>query len=171
MFIGEIIKQYRITNHISQRAFAARTSLSPSYINTLEKIYNPKTKKPYSITTDVAKEISNALFIPMEQLLAMLDDTQESNYFEFKVQDDSMSPVLIEEGIVIVKKQSNFENGDIVVFMINEKDIVIRKVKKTENSILFQPLNSDYEPLIFIQDEFKSLPVVLGIVKHLKRDF
>lgn len=171
MFIGEIIKKYRIENHISQRAFAAMTSLSPSYINTLEKVYNPKTGKPYSITTDVAKEISNALFIPMEQLLAMLDDKQESNYFEFKIQDDSMSPVLVEQDILIIKKQSNFENGDIVVCMINEKDILIRKVKKTANSILFQPLNPDYEPLIFTYDEFNSLPVVLGVVKQLKREF
>lgn len=44
MFIGEIIKEYRTANNLSQRAFASRTSLSPSYINTLEKIYNPKTR-------------------------------------------------------------------------------------------------------------------------------
>ena len=34
MYIGEIIKEYRTNNKISQRAFASRTSLSPSYINT-----------------------------------------------------------------------------------------------------------------------------------------
>ena len=44
MYIGEIIKEYRIKNKLSQRAFASRTSLNPSYINTLEKIYNPKTR-------------------------------------------------------------------------------------------------------------------------------
>ena len=45
MYIGEIIKEYRVNNNLSQRAFASKTSLSPSYINTLEKIYNPKTRK------------------------------------------------------------------------------------------------------------------------------
>lgn len=77
MYIGEIIKNYRAKNGLSQRAFAARTSLSPSYINTLEKIYNPKTGKPYSVTTDVASEIAKAMFLSIEDLLSMLDKNQE----------------------------------------------------------------------------------------------
>lgn len=44
MYIGEIIKEYRTIKKLSQRAFASRTTLSHSYINTLEKIYNPKTR-------------------------------------------------------------------------------------------------------------------------------
>jgi repressor LexA len=77
MFIGEIIKEYRENHHLSQRAFASRTSLSASYINTLEKIYNPKTQKPYSVTTDAAVEIAKAMNISTEELLNLLDDNQE----------------------------------------------------------------------------------------------
>lgn len=77
MYIGEIIKNYRINNNLTQRAFAARTSLSPSYINTLEKIYNPKTGKPYSVTTDVASELAKAMFMSIEDLLKSLDSNQE----------------------------------------------------------------------------------------------
>lgn len=77
MYIGEIIKDYRIKNKLSQRAFASRTSLSPSYINTLEKIYNPKTGKPYSVTTDVANEISKAMNISIEELLSKINENQE----------------------------------------------------------------------------------------------
>lgn len=77
MYIGEIIKKYRIEHSLSQRAFAKRTSLSPSYINTLEKIYNPRTKKPYSVTTDVALELSNAMCISIEELLSKINENQE----------------------------------------------------------------------------------------------
>ena len=222
MYIGEIIKQYRTKNNLSQRAFAARTSLSPSYINTLEKIYNPKTGKPYSVTTDVAIELANAMFISIEDLLNMLDKNQEfitntiksdelgnpvkeipllgtvkagydylaqenwigtvdvdaslvkdgSEYFALKVHGDSMSPVLIENDIVIVKKQDDFETVDIVVAIINGDEATIKKGKKTDNSILLQPLNNNYEPLIFTNDEMKTIPVkIIGIVKQLKRDF
>lgn len=86
MYIGEIIKKYREENELSQRAFASKTSLSPSYINTLEKIYNPKTGKPYSVTTDVAVELSNAMHIKIEDLLNMLNNDQE-----FVVNQDSFS--------------------------------------------------------------------------------
>lgn len=77
MYIGEIIKKYRTENNLSQRRFASRTTLSPSYINTLEKIYNPKTNKPYSITTDVANEFAKAMNMSIDDLLRMLNDDQE----------------------------------------------------------------------------------------------
>lgn len=223
MYIGEIIKNYRSKNKLSQRAFAARTSLSPSYINTLEKIYNPKTGKPYSVTTDVAMELSKAMFINIEDLLNMLDKTQEfivnnnnkldnfgnpvvpipilgtvkagydylaqenwigtidvetslvgngKDFFALKVHGNSMSPVLIEDDIVIIRKQNDFENGDIVVAIINGDEATIKKGKKSDSSILLQPLNTAYEPLIFTYDEMKTIPVeIIGIVKQLKREF
>ncbi len=95
-----------------------------------------------------------------------------SKYFALKVHGDSMSPTLIENDIVIVKKQDDFENGDIVVAIINGDEATIKKGKKTDNSILLQPLNNNYEPLIFTNDEMKTIPVkIIGIVKQLKREF
>ncbi len=92
--------------------------------------------------------------------------------FALKVHGDSMSPVLIEDDIVIVKKQDDFENGDIVVAIVNGDEATIKKGKKNENSILLQPLNPSYEPLIFTYDEMESIPVkIIGIVKQLKREF
>ena len=77
MYIGEIIKDYRLKNKLSQRTFASRTSLSPSYINTLEKVFNPKNGKPYSVTTSVALELSQAMSITIEELLSKLNEDQE----------------------------------------------------------------------------------------------
>lgn len=220
MYIGEIIKKYRDEHKLSQRAFAARTSLSPSYINTLEKIYNPKTNKPYSVTTDVAIEISNAMNISIEELLNKLDKNQgfdinaktdelgnivieipllgvvkagydylaQENWigtidvdkrladgnelFALKVKGDSMFPVLIEDDIVIVKKQDDFETGDIVVAIVNGDEATIKKGKKSDVGILLQPLNTNYEPLLFTYDEMESIPVtIVGVVKQLKREF
>lgn len=227
MYIGEIILNYRnsFNPKMSQRAFASRTSLSPSYINTLEKIYNPKTGKPYSITTDVAVELAKAMNMSIEDLLSKLNDNQGfivnadewnntdefgnpiahipilgtvkagynylarenhigsvdvekslvgngQDYFALKVHGDSMSPALIEGDIVIIKKQDDFESGDIVVALINGDEATIKKAKKNDNSILLQPLNPSYEPLIFTNEEMKSIPVtIIGIVKQLKREF
>ena len=46
-----------------------------------------------------------------------------------------MSPVLIEDDTVIIKKQNDFENGDIVVAIINGDEATIKKGKKSDNSI------------------------------------
>ena len=93
-------------------------------------------------------------------------------YFALKIAEDSMSPLLIENDIIIVQKQDDFESGDIVVATINGDEAIIRKGKKSDNNILLQPLNSTYEPLIFTYDEMKTIPVeIIGIVKQLKREF
>ncbi len=92
--------------------------------------------------------------------------------FALEVKGDSMSPVLIENDIVIVKKQNDFENGDIVVAIINGDEATIKKGKKSDAGILLQPFNQNYEPLLFTYDEMESIPVkIIGIVKQLKREF
>lgn len=100
MYIGEIIKKYRTENELSQRAFASRTTLSPSYINTLEKIYNPKTGKPYSVTTDVAIELANAMNFKIENLLSMLNNDQEFITNEVKKINNSNSAIVFVYGTI-----------------------------------------------------------------------
>lgn len=93
-------------------------------------------------------------------------------FFALKIKDDSMLPALMENDIVIIKKQEDFENGNIVVALINGDEVTIRKGRKSGDSILLQPLNSNYEPLIFSKKEMKTIPVkIIGIVKELKREF
>lgn len=79
MYIGELILKYRnsFTPKLSQRAFAKRTSLSASYINTLEKVFNPKTGKPYSVTIEATAEIAKAMNLSVDELLKQLELNQE----------------------------------------------------------------------------------------------
>lgn len=102
MYIGEIILNYRnsFTPKMSQRAFASRTTLSPSYINTLEKIYNPKTGKPYSVTTDVADELAKAMNMSIEELLSKINDNQEFTLNTTKKEVSSNSAIVFVYGTI-----------------------------------------------------------------------
>ena len=94
------------------------------------------------------------------------------DYFALKIKGDSMVPVLIENDIVLSKKQDDFDNGDIVIALINGDEATIKKGKKSEAGILLQPFNNSYEPLIFTYDEMETIPVkIIGVVKQLKREF
>lgn len=97
---------------------------------------------------------------------------ESGEFFALKVKGDSMFPTLVEDDIVIIRKQEDFETGDIVVALINGDEATIKKGKKSGDSILLQPLNPSYEPLIFSKKEIKTIPVkIIGIVKQLKREF
>ncbi len=120
---------------------------------------------------------SSSDYLAQENIIGTIDVETRlvgngDDFFALKVKGDSMFPAIIEDDIVIVKKQADFENGDIVVTIINEDEATIKKVKKSSNGILLQPFNNNYEPLIFTYDEIESIPVIIiGIVKQLKREF
>lgn len=66
------------------------------------------------------------------------------DYFALKVKGDSMAPVFIENDIVIIKKQNDCENNEFAVVIINGDEGTLKKIKKTDNGIILQPLNPAY---------------------------
>lgn len=95
-----------------------------------------------------------------------------TDFFALEVKGDSMSPVFIEKDIVIVKRQNDCENNEIAIVIVNGDEATIKKVRKTEQGIILQPLNIAYAPLIFTNEEIKSIPItIVGVVKELKRKF
>lgn len=147
MFLGEIIKKYRKENNLSLRAFASKCGLSYTYISMLEKNIDYRTGKPIAPTLDSVKYISNAMGIPIDDLLKMLDDEQE-----FKLNEDvspnnlSIIPILgtvkagydwlAEENIVdyitLKEKIPNVKEyyalritGDSMLPLLSEGDLVI----------------------------------------------
>ena len=138
----------------------------------IDKLGNPVTSIPILGTVKAGYD-----YLAQENWIGTIDVETSlvgngKDYFALKVHGNSMSPVLIEHDIVIIKKQNDFENGDIVVAIINSDEATIKKGKKTDSSITLQPLNTAYDPLVFTYNEIKSIPVtIIGIVKQLKREF
>lgn len=138
----------------------------------IDKLGNPVTTIPVLGTVKAGYD-----YLAQENWIGTVDVETSlvgngEDYFALKIHGDSMSPVLVEDDIVIIKKQNDFESGDIIVAIINGNEATIKKGKKSDNSILLQPLNPSYEPLIFTNSEMKTIPVeIIGIVKQLKREF
>ncbi len=138
----------------------------------LDKLGNPVAEIPLLGTVKAGYD-----YMAQENWEGMIEVDKDvikdgADYFALKIKGDSMSPVLIENDIVVIKKQEDFENGDLVVAIINGDEATIKKGRKNDTSIVLQPFNPNYEPLIFTNDEMKTIPVtIVGIVKQLKRDF
>ena len=77
MFLGEIVKKYRLEHKISMDEFARLSGLSKGYISMLEKNENPRTKKPISPSIDTIKQVSEVTGIDFNEIIETLDDDLE----------------------------------------------------------------------------------------------
>ena len=97
---------------------------------------------------------------------------EHGEFFALKVRGDSMSPRMLEGDIVIVRKQSDCDNGDIAIVLVNGYDATIKKIKKSENGIALIPLNTAYDPLFYTNEEILLKPVtIIGKVVEQRRKY
>lgn len=92
--------------------------------------------------------------------------TSEENLFMLEIMGESM----IEAGIlngdyVIVKKQANANNGDIVVAMTEEDEATVKRFFKEKDHIRLQPENSSMEPIIV--NNVSILGKVVGLYRNV----
>ncbi len=88
------------------------------------------------------------------------------NTFVLKVKGDSM----IEDGIlsgdyVVVERNHYPQNGDIVVALLNNAYVTLKKFFRERNRIRLQPANGKYKP-IYVKDV-----IVQGIVRGVIRNY
>lgn len=95
----------------------------------------------------------------------------DDKYWALKVKGDSMYPKILDGDIVIFREQQSCENGDICVVRVNGTDATLKKVVKNGDSIILQPLNPDFEPLVF-SDSVVDQPSleVIGVAKEIRRE-
>lgn len=77
----------------------------------------------------------------------LIDTLPNSQFFYLKVQNDSMEPTIPKQSYVLIQKQSEVKNGDIVAVRINSSsEITIMRVRhKEENVMYLAPDNPNYE--------------------------
>lgn len=116
----------------------------------------PLTAAEYIIDTE---EISQAM-------------AADGEYFGLQVKGDSMEPKISNGDVVIVRKQSDADDGDLVIALVNGDDAVVKRLKKYKDGIALISNNPAYDPMYFSNAEIDSLPVeIIGKVKELRAKF
>ena len=97
---------------------------------------------------------------------------RSGEFFGLKVKGDSMLPRIVEGDVVIVKKQSTADNGDICVVLVNGDSATLKKVKFADNGIMLIPNNPNYETMFYSKKQIQELPVeIVGKVVELRGKF
>ena len=116
----------------------------------------PLTAAEYIIDTE---EISQAM-------------ASDGEYFGLQVKGDSMEPRIKNGDVVIVRKQSDADDGDLVIALVNGDDAVVKRLKKYKDGISLISSNPIYEPMFFSKSEIEEKPVeIIGKVKELRAKF
>lgn len=83
-----------------------------------------------------------------------------------KVEGDSMYPKIENGDMVVVRKQSSVDSGQIAVIMIDNEEGLVKKVNYGSDYIELQSINPEYQSRVFRGREMQRLTVV-GVVKQI----
>jgi len=106
------------------------------------------------------KDITEIIPIPEE-----LSGSEDS--FMVKVEGNSMIGDHILDGdYVMVKPQQDADNGDIVIALLNQEEVTVKRLYKKDNQITLQPSNPLYKPIV--TKDIIILGKVIGILRRFK---
>lgn len=99
---------------------------------------------------------------------AEVDDAED--YFFLGIRGDSMKNIgMIEGSLVLFKKQSYAENGDIVACLVGGDSATVKRFFKEKRGVRLMPENEDYDPIYLAPEDFESGDArILGVAKEVK---
>lgn len=84
----------------------------------------------------------------------------------FRVQGESMKDAYIQDGdVVIVKRVPNAESGEMVVALMEDASITLKRLRRDSQRIWLMPENPEYKP---IYDPFQLVGKVVGVLRKYR---
>ena len=111
---------------------------------------------------------------PIEAITGSFEQISVPNYlinnkkehFTLEVNGDSMIEEGIYDGDIVVISKTNFaETGDIVVALIDENEVTLKKFRSFKNSIALEPSNKNFKTRIFGKDRVKIQGKLVGLIR------
>lgn len=100
------------------------------------------------------------------------DMARQGEFFALQIKGDSMEPKISEGDVVIVRKQSDVDSGNIAIVLVNGEEATIKKIQKFDGGINLIPSNPSYDVRTYTNEQINSLPVqILGKVVELRAKF
>lgn len=129
------------------------------------------------ITIPVLGEV--AAGIPIEAIEDVVDYEDISaemaaagEYFGLRLKGQSMEPRMCDGDVVIVRRQSCAENGDIAVVLVNGDTATVKKIRRNDSGLTLIPLNPAFDPIFYTNEEISKLPIaIIGVVAELRAKF
>jgi len=112
--------------------------------------------------------------LPIEALRDEADEVDvpvallgNGDHFALKVEGDSMIEAGILEGdIVIIRKGEAAENGQIIVALLDEAEVTLKRLRRRGNSIALEPANIRYETKIYPPERVRVQGKLVALLRR-----
>lgn len=141
----------------------------------------PHKARALSINSSVNENEKNLPFLgriaagnPIEAITGSFEQISVPNYlinnkdehFSLEVSGDSMVDAGIFDGdIVIIRKTEAANSGDIVVALIDQNEVTLKRFRSFKNSIALEPANKNYKIRLFGEDRVKIQGKLVGLIR------
>lgn len=92
--------------------------------------------------------------------------SNSGDHYALEVKGDSMIDAGILEGdIVVVQRQDNAENGDIVVALIEDQEATLKRLRRKGGAIALEAANPAYGTRLYRTDQVKIQGKMVGLIR------
>ncbi|CRK80345.1 LexA family protein [Neobacillus massiliamazoniensis] len=200
MKVGDKIKELRKQHRMTQADLAKKLNVAPTAVSAWEGNHNRPLMDKITILADLFKvpityffdvedlgETGESVLLPIYgniscgtgtvvyEQTGVYETTPKDwlnggEYFYLRAKGDSMIGARIQEDdLLLIRKQEDVENGEIAAVVI-EEEALLKRVYKTDNSIILQSENPKYAPIIYNPEQNKLIRIV-GKLKKVVLNF
>ncbi|SUE44069.1 transcriptional repressor LexA [Roseomonas gilardii] len=88
-------------------------------------------------------------------------------HYALEVSGDSMVEAgILDSDTVIIRRGDTAENGTIVVALVDDAEVTLKRLRRKGNSIALEPANASYETRIFGPDRVKVQGTLVGLLRR-----
>ena len=109
---------------------------------------------------EALRDPGNAVVVPPDMI-------GKGRHYALEVSGDSMVEAGILDGdVAIIREGETADTGAIVVALVDDNEVTLKRLRRKGQSIALEPANSSYETRIFGPDQVKVQGTLVGLIRN-----
>ncbi|MCL4126405.1 UNVERIFIED_CONTAM: hypothetical protein GTU68_032565 [Idotea baltica] len=109
---------------------------------------------------EAIQQVANNVSVPSDML------RNAGRHYALEVKGDSMIDAGINDGdIVVINEQSDADNGEIVVALVEDQEATLKRLRKRGSAIALEAANPAYETRVYRDDQVKIQGRLVGLIR------